>query len=205
MATRIRPGAFVRAALAGALVLVMPVAAGAHCDALDGPVVRAAQQALDSGDAARVLIWVRAADEPEIRAAFADARAVRALGPQARALADRFFFETVVRVHRAGEGEPYTGLKPAGIDPRPSVRAADEAIATGSLAAVEELLTARLRAHLRAAFHAAAARRTFAPEDVPAGREYVAAYVAFIHSVERLYEASAAPAHAPGHEGAPHH
>ena len=43
---------------------------------------------------------------------------------EARELADRYFFETLVRIHRAGEGAPYTGLKPAGRDLGPAVPAA---------------------------------------------------------------------------------
>ena len=117
-------------ALAG--VLSFPGAALAHCDTLDGPVVSAARKALDSGNANLALVWVRKADEAEIRTAFQKARAVRKAGGEARDLADTYFFETLVRVHRAGEGAAYTGLKPAG-KPEPSVAAADQAIATGKL------------------------------------------------------------------------
>ena len=90
--------------LAIGLTLAAPARARAHCDSLDGPVVKAALEALDTRNPAYALIWVTAADEPEIRSAFERTLAVRALGPQARDLADRFFLETLVRVHRAGEG-----------------------------------------------------------------------------------------------------
>ena len=86
-------------------------AAFAHCDGLDGPVVKAAQKALGTGDLNRVLIWVRPQDEDEIKKAFNETLAVRKLNPQAQAFADRYFFETLVRIHRAGEKAPYTGLK----------------------------------------------------------------------------------------------
>src|SRR5512145_18046 len=107
-------------AAAGVLCLTLvPRAAIAHCDTLDGPVVKDARAALDSKDVTAVLKWVRQDKEAEIREAFQHALGVRALGSEARALADRFFFETLVRVHREGEGAPYTGLKPAGtaVDP----------------------------------------------------------------------------------------
>jgi hypothetical protein len=97
-----------------AAMLASPPRAIAHCDTLDGPVVRDARAALEARDVTPVLKWVEAEKEPEVREAFRHALAVRALGPEARTLADRFFFETLVRVHREGEGEPYTGLKPAG-------------------------------------------------------------------------------------------
>ena len=102
------------------LTLITPTRVLAHCDGLDGPVVKAAQRALDTRNPAFALMWVQATDEPEIRTAFERTLAVRGLSPQAKQLADRFFF-TLVRVHRAGEGAPFTGLKPAGRD-RPAGR-----------------------------------------------------------------------------------
>jgi hypothetical protein len=92
------------------------------------------------------LIWVEDKDEAEIRTAFEQTLAVRALSTQARELADRFF-ETLVRVHRAGEGEPFTGLKPAGRDLGPAIAAADEAVRVGSVEAVNRLLTAHDQGH----------------------------------------------------------
>ena len=103
-----------------------------HCDSLDGPVVRAAQLALANGEVALILPYVPAAAEDEIVAAFDLAVAVRTLTPEANELADTAFFETVVRVHRAGEGAPYTGLKPAGLDVGPVIPVAERAIAAGT-------------------------------------------------------------------------
>ncbi len=94
--------------------LLAPRMALAHCDTLDGPVVIDARTALQQQDVTPVLKWVTANAEAEIRTAFDQVLAVRKLGGAAQALADRSFFETLVRVHRAGEGAPYTGLKPAG-------------------------------------------------------------------------------------------
>jgi hypothetical protein len=177
------------------LTLAAPARVLAHCDGLDGPVVKAARSALDTRNPALVLIWVQAKDEPEIRAAFEQTLAVRALGAQAKELADRFFFETVVRVHRAGEGAPYTGLKPGGRDLGPAIPAADKALADGSAEPVVKLFTDTMRERLREHFNAAVSARSFKAGDLAAGREYVKAYVAFIHYVERLYEASTAGAH----------
>ena len=115
------------------LTLFAPGNLFAHCDSLDGPVVKAAQQALETRDLSQVLIWVRPEDEPEVRAAFEKTLAVRVLNSQAHLLADRFFFETVVRLHRAGEGASYTGLQPAGRDLGPAIPAADRALDDGSL------------------------------------------------------------------------
>lgn len=175
--------------LAICLTLALPVSAEAHCDRLDGPVVKAAQNALATGDVNLVLIWVRESDEPEIRAAFKNTQAVRVLGSQARDLADRYFFETLVRVHRAGEGAAYTGLKPASDAVDPAVAAADRALESRSLAPVLGLLTRSLEDRLRAQFADVQTARNYRRGDLKAGREYVNAYVEFIHYVDRLYAA----------------
>lgn len=159
-----------------------------HCDTLDGPLVLLAKQALEEKNVNLVLPWVRPQDEPEIRHVFNHAQAVRDLGPQARALADQHFLETLVRVHRAGEGAPFTGLKPAGLDLGPAVPAADRALQGGSVEAVLKLLLDAVSDGVRGRFQAAAQQRTFDPNDVVAGRQYVAAYVSYIHYVEKLWD-----------------
>ena len=179
--------------------LVSPASALAHCDGLDGPVVKAARKALDTRNIGVVLIWVQENDEREIRSAFNQTLAVRTLGPEARELADRFFFETVVRVHRSGEGAPYTGLKPAGRDLGPAIPAADKALAAGSLEPLTKLIVDGVHQHLRERFDEAVSTASFAPGDIAAGRESIRAYVEFIHYVERLYDAASTPAH--GHFG----
>jgi hypothetical protein len=182
-------------AIAAGVIICSPGIAVAHCDGLDGPVVKAARKALETRTIADVLIWVQPADEPEIRAAFEEALAVRALGAQAKELADRYFFETVVRVHRAGEGAPYTGLKPAGRDLGPAIPAADKALDTRSLAPVLTLLSRTMEERLRFHFEHAVVASNFKSGDIAAGREYIKAYVEFIHYAERLHEAIAASPH----------
>ena len=180
------------------IVVLLTVAstspAGAHCDALDGPVVTLAKKALETGNINPILSWVAKADEPEIRRAFEQSRAVRKLGPEAKTLADTFFFETVVRVHRASEGAPFTGLKAAGLDLGPAIPAADRALNTESTEAVEKLLMDAIHKGLRAHFDAVVSRKKFDPNDVAAGREYVEAYVPYIHYVEGLWEMASATA-----------
>jgi hypothetical protein len=168
----------------------------AHCDGLDGPVVQLAVKALDTGNVNYVLPWVQREDEPEIRTAFDHALSVRRLGPDAKALADRHFFETLVRVHRAGEGAPFTGLKPAGRDLGPAIPAADAALKDGSIERVIGLLSDAIERGVRRRFHEAFGRIGFAPDDVKAGREFVNAYVPYIHYVERLWrDANATAGH----------
>lgn len=182
------------ATLAASLIsaaLLLPAPAMAHCDGVDGPVVTVARQSLDSGNVNPVLRWVRAEDEPAVRGAFKHASAVRKLGPDARHLADEYFFETVVRVHRAAEGAPSTGLKPAGRDLGPAIPAADAALKSGSPLALEKLLVDAVRHRLHEQFEGAHSLAKFNANDVAAGRRYVAAYVPYVHYVEQVWNTAA--------------
>jgi hypothetical protein len=193
--------AFATVGIALSMTAIAATDARAHCDTMDGPVVAAARRALETGSANHVLIWVRSQDGPEIRSAFQQAFAVRKLGAEARQLADRYFFETVVRLHRQGEGEPYTGLKPAGTDPGAAIATADRALASGSIGDLEKLLVDAIRHGLHERFEHAVATKGFAPDDVAAGRAHVAAYVALTHYVEAVHGIAAGTAHLPaGHK-----
>jgi Family of unknown function (DUF6448) len=186
--------------------LFVPNQAGAHCDGLDGPVVKAAQKALEMGNVNLVLIWVQKKDEGEIKKAFQKALAVRKLNPQAKELADMYFFETLVRIHRAGEGAPYTGLKPAGRNLGPAIPAADKALDDGNVEPLLNLLTETMQKGVREQFKQVTAKKKFGKDDVSAGQEYVKGYVEFVHYVERIYEAAKNPAegHYPDPQGASH-
>jgi len=190
--------------LCGSLLFLGSGEAIAHCDGMDGPVVLAARKALDTGNVNLVLIWVRKNDENEIKKAFQKTLAVRKLGPEARELADRYFFETLVRIHRAGEGAPYDGLKPAGRNLGPAVPAADKALAEGNVEPLVKLLIHLVNEGVHKQYAIARSKKNFNVDDVDAGREYVEAYVSYIHYVERLYEDSVKAAHGHYHEPAEH-
>lgn len=176
------------------LFLVIPMQALAHCDTLDGPVVADARMALDKGDITPVLKWVRADDEHEISESFAKTLAVRKLDSAARDLADSYFFETLVRIHRAGEGAPYTGLKSAGTVPAPIAKA-DQSLEKGNVDELAKAIASHAEAGVRERFQHALEARKHAGESVAAGREFVAAYVTYVHYVEGVVAAVHAEAH----------
>lgn len=173
-----------------AVSLLCSGSAVAHCDTMDGPAVKAAQRALATGNVTPVLIWVEPAAEPEVRDAFTRTLQVRTLNAAARELADQYFYETVVRLHRAGEGESFEGIKPSGYDVGPMIPAADRALDFASPDALMRMLSADLDNGLRKYFdEALAARAAMKDNDVVSGRAYVKAYVEFMHYVERLHDA----------------
>ncbi len=95
------------------LLSVFVRTASAHCDTEDGPAVADGRRALETGNVNIALKWVHQGDEQEVREAFTRAVAVRDLSPDAREVADRYFLDVLIRVHRAGEGAGFTGIKPS--------------------------------------------------------------------------------------------
>jgi len=158
-----------------------------HCDSMDGPVIKAAQKALETGNVNLVLIWVQPEAEAEIRKVFEHTLAVRKLSAKAKDLADSYFFETLVRIHRAGEGAAYTGLKPAGLDLGPAIQAADKAVESGSAQVLLRLLTETVHNGLHEHFSHVLETKNFDINDVNAGREFVKGYVSFVHYVEAIF------------------
>lgn len=137
-----------------AIGLAIPLSAPvyAHCDGRDGPVVKAAREALARG------------------------------------------------------GAPYTGLKPAGRDLGPAIPAADQALNSGNVAPLTSLLVEKMRTGLMDRYQKAMAAKSFNAQNVAAGREYIEAYVTYIHHVEGMYEAAVNPAsgHYPEGPTTPH-
>lgn len=188
---------FVVTAVLGAILSARPVLA--HCDTADGPVVAAAKVALARGDITPVLKWVKPEAEPEIRAAFARSLAVRGKGPEAQALADQYFFENLVRIHRAGEGAPYTGIEPTGTPIEPAIALADQSLDSGDADKLVKAIAHHVEEGIRERFTRAAAAKKQADASVVAGREFVEAYVEFTHYVERLdLDATTSASHGAG-------
>ena len=160
--------------------------AHAHCDTLDGPVVKEARVALDSGDITPLFKWLRLSDEKVIQDAFKMTLAVRAKGGETKELADMYFFETLVRIHREGEGAPYTGLKP-GVAIDPAVALADKALENGSIDKLVNVLTNAMAKGIRDRFKHTIEKQKYAADSVAAGREFVESYVIFTHYVEGLH------------------
>lgn len=166
-----------------------------HCDSLDGPVVLAATRALEARDPLLVLPYVKASGEREVLEAYELAVAVRGAGGPAQALADRYFFETVVRVHRAGEGAPYTGLKPAGLGFGPVVPVAEAAIESGDPDPLVALLVEKVRHETLERFARMVELQRHTSGDVPAARAAVEAMLGLQVWAHGLYERAGQGAH----------
>jgi uncharacterized protein DUF6448 len=175
-----------------------------HCDSMDGPVVKAAIQALNTGSVDYVLPFVPKEGETEVSRAFQQVLPLHKQAGSAKDVADLYFFETVVRVHRAGEGAPYTGLKPAGLDVGPVIPVAERAIESGSPDELVGLLTETVRAEITERLAHAMKLKRHATHNVDAAREYVEAMLGLEVWSHKLYMTAKGPAHIGAHEHAEH-
>ena len=200
-----------RLLMATAALGLLASPAFAHCDSIDGPVAGAALQALETENVNLALPYAPASAEDEIRDAYTMALEARAAGAAAGDVADRWFMETVVRLHRAGEGAAYTGLQPAGIDYGPVIPAAEAALERGTPDEVIATLSAAVATEVQARFETAwhvlestEAAAPEAPEAVAEARERVNAEFAFIGYAEGIHAALAAEGHSEGDPGSGH-
>ncbi len=187
--------------LAAGISVLLVGSAFAHCDSTKGPLIPEANAALEKGDVARILKWVKKENETQIKVAFAKAVAVRAKGSEEKELADQYFLETLVRLHRAGEGAPYTGIKDEPLEP--IVAMADQALAEGSAEKMIKKVSGHMAEAIREKFTEVMAAKKDNDESVAAGREFVEAYVTYMHYVEGIHSAimSAGAHHAEAREG----
>lgn len=160
----------------------------AHCDTLDGPVVAAARNSLETGNVNYVFAWVQKENEAEIREAFEKTSHQIKEHPDSKEFAEKYFFETVVRVHRQGEGETYTGLKPAGGELGPVIELGDKAITDGNAKELKKLILDAVERGIDERFKEVMEKKNYELNNVEAGREYVNAYVQFLHFSERIYD-----------------
>jgi len=169
-----------------AVFIISSVYTWAHCDGLDGPVVKAAEKALESGNVNYVLIWVDEKSEPQIKNAFAKALEAKNLEENEKKLAHNDFYGTLIKLHREAEGEEYTGVKPAGRYAGTFIPLADEAVVSNSMKPLSKALDNHQMKKLKKYFDAVIKNKNYDLNDVPAGRKFVSSYVEFFHHLEHL-------------------
>lgn len=184
--------------LGGIILSLMPKKASAHCDTMDGPAVKDGRKALETGNINYAYKWIFEEYEEELKEIFELSLKVRTLGADAQEVADRWFLENFVRIHRAGEGASYDGLKPSGSNVDPVVVAADESIELGNMSPLKGLVTEEEYHALEEKFNKAIALKDFDIDDVKASRAYVEAYVTFFKMAE-------GEEHGHGHDHGHHH
>lgn len=172
-----------------------------HCDTRDGPVVKAAKKALETGNLNYVLIWIPETSERELREAFGRTLRARKAGKDAQDVADDWFFETAIRLHRAGEGAPYTGMKPAGLSEGPVVPRAEKAIGTGDPKDTIDFIVNAIEEDLEHRFRWVMDKKNYAIDDVAAGREYIEGFIGWVVYSHHLYQQVKGGGHHTGQHG----
>ena len=167
----------------------------AHCDSYDGPVIKDALKAFKQNNVSLVLKWVNAEHEQEIKSLFDKTIKIKKTSDkEISQIIETHFLETLVRLHREGEGEPYTGLKPAG-SVTPVIQMADASIENKSADVLVTKLKAHIEKDIREKYQLVQELSKTKDESVEKGRAYVAAYVDYTHTLEGLETALK------GHEG----
>lgn len=171
--------------LLGMLMMLVSLPAQAHCDSYDGPVIQDALRALEQDDVSLVMKWIEPQYEAEISNLFTKTVSLKDQDQEVYDIVEKHFLETLVRLHREGEGAPFTGLKPAG-SATPLVQMADASIAQNDLTGLLTKLTDHLQKDLSDKYQKVMDLHKVKDQSVEQGRAYVAAYVDYTHTLEGI-------------------
>ena len=168
-------------------IFIFTNTASAHCDSNDGPVIKDAEKALEANNVNLVLKWVSKEQEKEITPLFQKTYELRDGDKEVYEIVKKHFFETLVRLHRETEGAPYTGLKPAGTT-KPIIKMSDKALDENSVDDFLQKLNNHIDNVVREKFNKVSELNKVKDNSVEKGREFVAAYVDFTHTVEAIHD-----------------
>lgn len=169
-----------------ALALLFPLNGYSHCDSYDGPVIQDALKALEKNDVKLVYKWISEGQEAEITGLFNKTYKYKKKDQEIYQLLEKHFLETLVRLHREGEGAPYTGLKPAG-STKQIIRLTDTALLEKDLPTLLNKLNTHIAKVIQEKYEKVAALYDVKDESPENGRAYVAAYVDYTHTVEAIH------------------
>lgn len=167
--------------------IFISISASAHCDSYDGPVILDAEKALENNDVNLVLKWVQPQQEKEIVDLFTKTYERKLNDPEIYPVLKKYFFETLVRLHRETEGAPYTGLKPAGLTKK-IVQLGDNSIKTSEIDNLLEKLEKHMDQVLQEKFSVVSSLYKTKNTSLENGRAYVHAYVDYIHTLEAIHD-----------------
>ena len=159
----------------------------AHCDSYDGPVIKDALKALENNEPGLLMKWINAEHEKEINDLFTKTMKYRSGDKEIYSLIEKHFLETLVRVHREGEGEPYTGLKPAGTT-KQIIQLTDIALAEDDFEGFLIKYNGHVNKVLKEKYDKVAKLKKVKDQSPQKGREFVAAYVDYTHTIERMHD-----------------
>jgi len=185
------------AVIAILLLVGIPNSAFGHCDSEDGPIISLIRESLENGEITPLLKWLAPEDEPEVKQLFEKVRSLRVQSSEAREIADRLFIETFVRLHRASEGAPFTGIKEAGSIP-PIFAELDKSLESGKIDDLADKIAQTVQTNIVERFDQAAKLKEHQDDSVEDGRAFVEAYVTYMHFVEGLHNYLNESAHGHG-------
>ena len=159
-----------------------------YVESMDGPVVKAAETALDMENINYILSFVGSEDAGELKDAFERTLSVRELSGEAAELADYWFFETVVRLHNKSEGKAYNGLKPAGMDWGPIIPKLDKAFETENIDEFLEFLLNFIREDIKSRFEDVIFKKDYDINDVEDARDYINSMLDFVDYTQKFYK-----------------
>lgn len=178
---------FFFAALLAVLSVIASKPALAHCDSYDGPVIADARKALEANNPELVFKWISKEQENDVITLFNKTMALKNSDREIYQVVEKYFFETLVRLHRETEGAPYTGLKAPGTT-KQIIQMSDQALSSGDIDNLVIKLNKHVGSVILEKYRKTAELNQKKNESVEAGRAFVEAYVDYTHTLEAIHD-----------------
>ena len=153
----------------------------------NGPVMRAAKMALETGNANYILIWVPEESENTLKNLIEKTCCERSSRKNIQNLAINWYFQTVSRLKYANGWPHCPGMKSERSDEKPIVLMVERAIETGNIEEIIGVIPCTHAGDVRQRFHHVMDKRNYNVDNIADGRAYVSSFIDLIVYLNNLY------------------
>jgi glutaredoxin len=158
-----------------------------YCETRNGPAIRAAKRALETGNVNYVLIWVPEESEKKLKNLFEKTFCEYKARKDGADITIDWYLETVNRLHKLGENRQYACIKTAGLDESPVILIAEKAIETGDAKEAIRFIPKACEDDFRYRFQHVLDKKNYDVNNLSAGRAFVTAFIDFIVYLHDMY------------------
>lgn len=159
-------------------------------DVIQGPVVKAAKMALETGNVNYILIWLPEESENTLKNLLEKTCCKRSSRMNMQNQAYDWYFATVNRFFSTSRSYDYLKTQFGGLAEKPLVLKVDTAIESGNFEEIRDIIPITHEADAKQRFLHVMNMRNYPVNDIAAGRAYVSAFFDFNRYVHDLSSGS---------------
>jgi hypothetical protein len=156
----------------------------------NGPVIRAAKMAMETGNASYILIWLPKEAENTLKNLLERTYCENRTRKNTQNHSIDWYFKSVNRLHSRYGWPDYPGMKFKETDEETIALMVERAFESGNFEEINSIIPLNHSGDARERFHKVMMKRNYSVDDIAAGRVYVSAFIAFIVYLHNLSSGS---------------